>query len=180
MNPFIKPIGPVKKLTAFVLLFGMFVGFGLEQTQAQTQIELGPRLGFDIAGDVEEFFIGVDSRFTLSSFPVILNGAFDYYFVDNFDFWQLSANALYEFGVNNKSFTPYAGAGLSITHLSLDLDLGQFGGANASSTDLGLNIIGGTTFGVGNLKSFAQAQITFGDVDLFSIAGGILFSIGGG
>ena len=55
-NPFIKPIGPMKKFTAFVLLFGVFVGFGLEQTQAQTQIELGPRLGFDIAGDVEEFF----------------------------------------------------------------------------------------------------------------------------
>ena len=178
-DPFIKPVCTMKKLTAFVLLFGMFVGFGMQQAQAQTQIEIGPRLGFDIAGDVEEFFIGFDSRFGLASFPVILNGAFDYYFVDNVDFWQLSANALYEFGIDNQAFTPYAGAGLSITRVSADVGDALFG-ADASSTDLGLNAIGGAVFGVGKLKPFVQAQITFGDVDLFTIAGGILFTVGSG
>ena len=175
---FIKPVGLMKKLTAFVLLFGVFVGFGLEQAQAQTRIEIGPRLGFDIAGDVEEFFIGFDSRFTIPDFPVILNGNFDYYFVDNFDFWQLSANILYEFGVDNQSFAPYAGAGLSITRASADIGGGLFG-VDASSTDLGLNVVGGAIFGQSKLKPFAQAQLTFGDVDLFTIAGGLLFNVGG-
>lgn len=54
----IKPVGPMKKCTTFVVLFGLFVGFGLERAQAQTQIEIGPRLGFDLAGDVDLFTIG--------------------------------------------------------------------------------------------------------------------------
>ena len=177
--PFIKPVDLMKKLTAFVLLFGVFVGFGLEQAQAQTQIEIGPRAGFDLAGNVEEFFIGFDSRFALSNFPVLLNGTFDYYFVDGFDLWQLSFNALYEFGVDNQSFSPYAGAGIGISRVSSDLDQGVLGGIDDSTNDLGLNLIGGATFGVGNLKPFAQAQITFGDVELFALTGGLLFSIGG-
>lgn len=168
----------MKRLTALALLFGLFVGFGLQQARAQTKIELGPRIGFDLAGDVEEFFVGADSRFTFPSFPVILNGTFDYYFVDNFDFWQFSANALYEFGVDNQAFTPYAGAGLSVTRISVDIQ-GELFGFDASSTDVGFNIIGGASFGAGNLKPFAQAQITIGDVDLFALAGGLLFTIGG-
>ena len=178
-DPFIKPVCTMKKLTAFVLLFGMLVGFGVQQAQAQTKIQLGPRLGFDLAGNVEEFFLGADSRFVFPNFPVTLNGALDYYFADNFDIWQLSFNALYEFGVDNQSFTPYAGAGIGISRVSVDLDLGAFGGFDGSDTDFGLNLIGGATFGQGNLTPFAQAQITFGDVELFALAGGILFTIGG-
>ena len=168
----------MKKLTALVFVFGLFLGLGLQQAQAQAQIELGPRLGFDIAGDVEEFFLGVDSRFKFATFPVDLNGALDYYFADNFDFWQLSANALYEFGVDNEAFTPYAGAGLSITRVSVDIQ-GELFGFDASSTDFGVNLVGGAYFGAARLKPFAQAQITFGDVDLFTLAGGILFQVGG-
>ena len=175
-NPFIKPVRTMKKLTAFVLLFGVLMGFAMQQAQAQTQIDIGPRLGFDIAGDVEEFFIGFDSRFAFPSLPVSLNGSFDYYFDDVFDFWQLSANALYEFGVDNQTFTPYAGAGLGISRVSAGDGLFD---AEASETDLGLNVVGGAIFGVGSLKPFAQAQITFGDFDLFTIAGGILFTVGG-
>ena len=43
--PTIKPVDPMKKCTTFVVLFGLFVGFGLEQAQAQ--IEIGPRLGLE-------------------------------------------------------------------------------------------------------------------------------------
>jgi len=180
---FIKPVGLMKKFAAFVLLFGVFVGFGLEQARAQTQIEIGPRLGFDLAGDVEEFYIGADSRFTVGGLPVILNGVFDWYFLDDTflggtdvdaSFFQLSFNALYEFGLDNASFTPYAGAGIGLNRLSVSV-----GNVDDGDTELGVNLIGGATFGFGNLKPFAQAQISFGDVDLFTIAGGLLFSIGG-
>ena len=171
----------MKKLTAFVLLFGLFIGFGLEQAQAQ--IELGPRLGLDIAGDVEEFFLGADARFAVGGWPVLLNGVLDWYFVDdNFlgatdvdaSFLQLSFKALYEFGVDNETFTPYAGAGIGINRSSVSI-----GNVDDSNTELGVNIIGGATFGFGNLKPFAQAQLSFGDVELFTLAGGLLFSIGG-
>ena len=184
--PFIKPVDLMKKLTAFVLLFGVFVGLGLEQAQAQTQIEIGPRLGLDIAGDVEEFFIGADSRFAVAGLPVLLNATFDWYFVDepflqditgtdvDVSFFQLSFNALYEFGVDNETFSPYAGAGIGLNRSSVSV-----GNADASDTEFGVNLIGGATFGFGSLKPFAQAQISFGTPDLFTIGGGLLFSIGG-
>ena len=166
----------MKKLLSFVLVFGVCVVGGVDEARAQ--IEIGPRLGFDLIGDVEEFFVGVDGRLDLAALPVVLNGAFDIYLVEeNFDFWQLSFNALYEFGVANVAFSPYVGGGIGISRTSLDFNLGDFGN-DASDTDIGLNLIGGATFGFGSLKPFAQAQITFGDVDLLTIGGGLLFSIG--
>ena len=156
----------------------LFVVIGISTARAQTSFEIGPRVGFDLAGDVEELFLGADARIGVASLPVLLNGTFDYYLVDNYDLWQLSLNALYEFGVDNQAFTPYAGGGLGITRYSFDID-SEFVDLDTSSTDVGLNIIGGAIFELGNLKPFAQAQITFGDFDLFSIAGGLLFSIGG-
>ncbi len=155
----------MKKLLTVALVFGICGVVGLYEAQAQ--IEIGPRIGFDLSGDVEEFFIGVDGRLKLLVFPVILNGTFDLYLVEeNRDFSQLSFNVLYEFGMANVAFSPYVGGGIGISNTS-------------NNTDVGLNLIGGATFGFGNLKPFAQAQITFGDVDLFTIGGGLLFSIGG-
>ncbi len=166
----------MKKLLTFVLVFGVCVFGGLHEAQAQ--VKIGPRLGFDLTGDIEEFFVGVDTRLDLLALPVVLNGAFDIYLVDeNFDFWQLSFNALYEFGLANVAFSPYVGGGIGISRTSLDLDLGEFGN-DASDTDVGLNLIGGATFGFGSLKPFAQAQITVGDVDLLTIGGGLHFCIG--
>ncbi len=168
----------MKKLLSFVLVFGVCVIGGVDEARAQ--IEIGPRLGFDLTGDVEEFFVGVDARLDLPALPVVLNGAFDIYLVEeNLDFWQLSFNALYEFGIANVVFSPYVGGGIGISRTSRDFDLGVFGNLSPTShTDVGLNLIGGATFGFGSLKPFAQAQITFGDVDLLTIGGGLLFSIG--
>ncbi len=155
----------MKKLLTMALVFGLCGVVGLHEAQAQ--IEIGPRLGFDLSGDVEEFFIGIDGRLNLVALPVVLNAAFDLYLAEeNRDFSQLSFNALYEFGMANVAFSPYVGGGIGFSSTSND-------------TDVGLNLIGGATFGFGNLKPFAQAQITFGDIDLFTIGGGLLFSIGG-
>ena len=174
----IKPVSTMKKRLSFVLVFAVCLVGGMHEAQAQAQIEVGPHLGFDLAGDVEEFFIGVDGRVGVATLPVVLNGTFDFYFVEeNLDFWQLSFNALYEFGVANAAFDPYVGGGIGISRASLDLG-GDLFGNDASDTDVGLNFIGGATFGFGNLKPFAQAQITFGDVDLLTIGGGLLFGIG--
>jgi len=158
----------------------------IQQTaEAQTVIDIGPRIGIDVGGDVEDFYIGADGRFR-TGLPVIINTTFDYYFTEsNFSFWQVGGNALYEFSVSSASIVPYAGAGLSISRFGVDIppiDLGEFGsfGGSASSTDVGLNLIGGASFTAGSLRPFAQAQITVGDVDLFTIGGGLLFTISGG
>ncbi len=161
----------MKRLFACIALLVALMGAGAT-AQAQARIEIGPRAGFDLAGDVEEFFLGADGRLGLAVLPITLNAALDFYFPDGFDFFQLSLNALYEFGPNNRVFTPYAGLGLGFSRAS--------GGANfTDNTDVGLNLIGGAVLGTGNLRPFAQAQITFGDADLVTVAGGLLFRVGG-
>lgn len=147
-----------------LLLFFSSSAFG------QARLEIGPRVGFDIAGDIEELFIGIDARAEVAALPIQLNGAFDFYLTEeNVDFFQLSLNALYTFGVDNQMFTPYSGIGIAISRAQV----GDF-----DDTDVGFNLIGGARFGFGTLRPFAQAQITFGDVDVVTVAGGILFRIG--
>jgi hypothetical protein len=52
-----------------------------------------------------------------------------------------------------------------------------FGSFSASTTDVGLNLIGGAKFETGSLQPFAQAKINVGgDFTLFNIMGGLLFS----
>lgn len=168
----------VTRIGALVAILFLFVG--LNEAQAQTVIEVGPRAGFDIGGDVEELFIGAEGRIGLESLPVLINPAFDYYFAEeDVTIFQFSANALYKFGVDNQAFTPYAGAGIGFTRVSVDTEFDEVFGFDSSSTETGINLIGGAEFETGSLKPFVQAQITLGDIDLFTIGGGLLFPIGG-
>lgn len=167
----------VTRIGALVAVLFLFVG--ISNSQAQAVIEVGPRAGFDVGGDIEELFIGADGRIGLASLPVLINPAFDFYFTEeNLTVFQISGNALYEFGVDNQAFTPYAGAGIGFTRVSFDTEFEGFG-FDSSSTETGINIIGGAEFETGSLKPYVQAQITLGDVDLFTIGGGLLFGVGG-
>lgn len=145
-----------------------------EKAKAQTTFELGPRIGYEV-DDWESFFIGADARIGLAALPIAINPYFDYYFldVDNVSLVQLGANALYEFGIMNQVFTPYAGAGLAISRISYDIS-----GVD-NDTEMGLNLLFGSRFGFGQMRPFVQAQFTLGDADFFSLAGGLLFRIGG-
>lgn len=177
----------MRKLSVLTALLALFLLAVPQQADAQTSIEVGPRLGIDL-GDLEEFFIGADGRITSDALPVIINPAFDYYFVssgvDGVDVsaFTIDINALYEFGIDNQTFTPYAGGGLGIVRFSssteaVDTPFGGFGGVSASTTDVGLNLVGGAKFEAGNLQPFAQAKINVGgDFTLFNLMGGLLFS----
>lgn len=166
----------MKKATTCLLIL-LFAGLGVQEAKAQFQI--GPRIGYDFS-DIEHLFIGAEGRFTPGSIPVILNPVFDIYLTDdNYNFLQVSFNGLYEFGGNNGSLQPYAGAGISITRVSIDVEPTPFNGVDTSNTEVGVNLIGGATFSTGNLKPFAQLQVTVGDVDILSLAAGLLFTLGG-
>ncbi len=157
------------------LVFVLVVGISAAHGQG-IGVELGPKLGFDVAGDIEEPFIGVDARLT-TSLPVIINPVFDYYFTEgDLTIWHIGVNALFEFGIDNEMFTPYAGAGLGITRWSVDAEFRQF---DESDSSVGLNGVGGARFAVGNVNLFGQAQLTFGDFDVFALAVGALFALGG-
>ncbi len=160
------------------ILFLALMFSATPRAEAQARIDIAPRLGFDLVGDVEEFFLGVDARIGLVAVPVILNPAFDYYFTEgNRNVYQFSANVLYP--IRYPGMRPYLGGGIGISRISIERDGRQFGPFESSDTDVGLNFIGGVVFRTGNLRPFVQGQITFGDLDLFTVAGGLLFRLGG-
>lgn len=164
----------MRKSLILSTLFALLLLAAPQQADAQTSVEIGPRIGID-AGDIEELFIGAEGRIITDALPVVLSPAFDFYFVDSGvdgvdqSIFTIDFNALYEFGVDNQAFTPYAGGGLGIVRASSD--------PGDSSTDAGLNIVGGARFETGNLKPFVQAKINVGgDFTLFGVMGGLLFS----
>lgn len=157
------------KRFAYIAAF-LLLGFGFTaQTtaQAQTIVKVGPRIGIPV-GDVSDFggdlFIGGDVRFITEALPVVPNVSYDYYMGFDESLYAIDLNGLYEFGVNNASFTPYAGGGLGITGSSND-------------TELGFNLAGGVRFLIDPIEPFVQVNTTFGsDLTRTGVAGGILFS----
>ena len=172
----------MKSLSLLAVLLALVVAIHPQQAHAQPTVEVGPRVGLDL-GDIEEGFIGADARIATEALPVLINPAVDFYFVDSGvegvdqSIFAIDINALYPFGVDNQAFTPYAGGGLGIVRSSVDVDAGAFGSTGESTTDVGLNLVGGAVFQAGTLKPFAQAKINVGgDVTLFNVMGGLLFS----
>ena len=164
----------------FVAVLGLSFLMSAPTWAQGVSFEVGPRIGYDL-GDVEDLFLGADARIGIPTLPVVINPTFDYYFVDVVDFYQFSVNALYDITSGAlPNMSPYVGAGLGIANTSVDevdTPLGSFGGG--SSTDIGINLIGGASVQAGGFKPFAQVQVTLGDPDLITVAVGTLFSLGG-
>lgn len=141
-------------------------------------VDVGVRLGTDIAGDIEDEFLGVDARIGLPTLPVVLNPAFDYYFrPEGVDFYQFSANALLSVNMAAlPTIAPYVGGGLGIARRSQDATSQR---AGFSDTDIGINLIGGGAVSVGSLKPFAQLQLTLGNPDLVTVAIGVHVKVSG-
>ncbi len=171
MNRIIPVVGTIALLSLSIA--PAFAQFG-------PTVDVGIRLGTDIAGDVEEEFLGVDARISLPTLPVVLNPAFDYYFTPSgTDFYQFSANALLSVNMAAlPTIAPYVGGGLGIARSSADV---SSPGANGtfSDTDIGINLIGGGAVSVGSLKPFAQLQLTLGNPDLVTVAIGVHVKVSG-
>src|SRR5690606_5443477 len=110
----------------------------------------------------------------------------DYFFLEDVDIiseeysqslFKFTANAIYEFGIDNQAFTPYAGGGLAITRYSAEYDAGAFGSVDASDTNVGLNVMGGAYFGSGSMRPFAQLYLTLGDGSTVGATAGLLFAL---
>lgn len=183
------------RILPLILIIGL-----LPAALAKGQIQLGVRGGYnldafsDSGAEDGAFTLGGEARLGLNGLPIVLNPGADYYFngIDNTTVWQFDANVLYPISHNNMTFTPYVGAGLGVTRVSFDPDTGLFGrliNDKSSESDIGLNVLGGATFGFGAIRPFAEAQITMGDHLAFmnrngdggpgyALIGGILFKIG--
>lgn len=148
--------------------------------QAQTEVSIGPRLGIPVGdlADGSSVFFGAEARVDSEALPVVANGSFDYYLTesDNVSYIAVDLNALYEFGVDNQAFTPYAGGGLAITRVSFDSD-SEFV-ESSSDTEIGLNLAGGARFPLGSIEPFVQLNATLGgDAQRLGLTGGLLFAL---
>ncbi|PSQ93551.1 MAG: hypothetical protein BRD52_00940 [Bacteroidetes bacterium SW_4_67_19] len=91
------------------------------QARGQAQIELGPRVGYEI-DQLNAFALGGDVRVSTAALPVQLNGSVDYFFLDDASFsdgagnsleasqnlLKFAVNGLFQFGIDNQYFTAAA------------------------------------------------------------------------
>lgn len=161
-----------------IILTALFFVVALpSETQAQTNFQIGPRVGIDV-GDIEDPFIGVDARITSMQLPVVINPTFDYYLVgDGQTFWSLSTNLLYDFGPEDTPLSFYGGAGLGIYRFSFEGDVADLP-FREGSTDVGANFLFGAMLPSPSFTPFAELQYTpifsDGSPTLFGLKGGIL------
>lgn len=173
--------------TLFVTLL-LFMGIALAPpAKAQSDVLVGPRIGVPL-GDMSDlnatFFVGADLRITTESLPVIVNPTFDFFLFDSPEGvdqtgFAIDLNALYDFGIDNEVFTPYAGGGLGITRYSASFQDSNFGGFgfDGGTTEVGLNLVGGARLMLDPVAPFLQLNATVGgDISRLGIAGGVLFS----
>ena len=83
-------------------------------------------------------------------------------------YWEINADGLYTFPLEEYSFTPWALVGVNIAHWSVGRD--AFERPSVEDTELGINLGGGLTFGSGPFRPFAGVKI-----ELDGGRGGVLF-----
>jgi len=139
------------------------------------QVAFGPQLSF--GGDTD---LGIGGRVlanveSLEHWDFI--GTFDVWFPDDdggtdVSAWEINGNLAYNFVVENSELNPYAGAGLSIFHISVESD-GP--GPDFDDTDLGLNLFGGLKFPGESITPFVEVRAVLEAADQVVVTGGILF-----
>ena len=162
----------MKKLLGLLLLAVVAV-----PAQAQIALEIGPRVGVNVGDEVGDTFVGVDARAGVVALPVDLNGSFDYYLgQENTNFWHLHLGALYALEFPGVPAAPYVGAGLGIQRFSIDYENDIL--EDVGNSEVGIDLVGGASFDLGVLKPFAQAGISVGGYDVYTLSAGLLFSLG--
>jgi opacity protein-like surface antigen len=92
----------------------------------------------------------------------------------NLTYWEINGNVAYRIPGVRGTLAPYVGGGLSIAHASVEIP----GFASGSTTDLGLNLLAGTTFRVkSTMIPFAEARGTVGGGEQLVISGGLRFRL---
>jgi hypothetical protein len=147
---------------------------------AQAQIGLGGQL--NIADDAD-LGIGVRGTFPLpTTMPLEIIGSFDYFFPStgvagiDVDYWELNANIVYVFPIPSTTVAPYAGTGLNYAHASVSVP--ELPGMSVSNSDVGLNILGGAKFKVGQVTPFGEFRVELGGGEEFVITGGVMMTVG--
>jgi hypothetical protein len=104
-----------------------------------------------------------------------LNGQFSAaWFVDACDFdctyFEFTPAAFVPFSGEN--VVPFAGAGINVSHASIDT---PFENADVSNTEVGIALLGGLFFPIGNLTGQGEGRITIGGSQQLLLSFSVLF-----
>ena len=148
---------------------------------AQAQIGLGAQLNW---GDDVDLGVGVRGTYTLpTTFPLEVIGSFDYFFpsvgVSGIDvnYWEINANVVYLFSISSAVVAPYAGTGLNFAHASVSST--EFLDTSVSDSEMGLNILGGAKFNLGQVMPFGELRVELGGGEEFIFTAGAMVTVGG-
>lgn len=156
---------------------------------ADTGVQVGARSGIQLLDDAElrsgnAFSLGLEARFSFELSPLIVELTFDNFFVEDRTLFQVGANALYDLPVGLSFLFPYVGVGVGATRFAMPETAGPpVMGGDSNGARLGMNVVGGVRFehvALPVVRPFAQAMLSVGPIDLFTVVGGILFELTGG
>lgn len=146
------------------------------QARQTRSVRLGPQLSY---GSSSKLGLGGRLHANLRSPDrLVIIGAFDWFFPDegrgeDRTYWELNGNVAYRFKIEGTTaVAPYAGGGLNVAYSSRRPD---GGGDGSSSTDLGVNLLGGTLFGSGPVLPFFELRVELAGGEQFVLTGGVLF-----
>jgi hypothetical protein len=138
---------------------------------------LGPQIGF--ATNNLNLFIGAQFSYPVAN-QFDIYPSFQYYFPSNS--YGAFGVSVHVFDLNfegrywPKLHTPnaglYVGGGLNWTHASASA-----GGVSASSSEVGLGLLGGWDFKAVSWRPFAQMHIVIGNADRIEFGGGVNFKL---
>src|SRR5687768_2239938 len=153
------------------MAIALAIGAGSASAQRfGAQLNWGNDFDFGVGARVE---LGMPNLFT-SSGPLSrtsLVGSFDYFFPDcggDCSYWEINGNLTIP--ITASGVDPYVGAGLNVARFSVDV-----AGADASNTELGLNLLGGINFGLGRVAAFGEGRVEIGGGEQFVLTFGIKF-----
>lgn len=131
------------------------------------------KVGGGIIYGTEVEAIGIQAGGKYAFTPEI-SGAADFaiYFPDNYDWWELNANAHYHF-FDEDNIKVYGLGGLN--YATLSVDFGDFG--SASNSELGLNLGGGAEFAVDFADIYTELKYVLGNADQLALSAGLRFDI---
>ncbi|HUH13581.1 MAG TPA: hypothetical protein VMK65_10740 [Longimicrobiales bacterium] len=162
--------------TLMVVPMFALVGFVMA-APAQSQVGFGAQVSY-----ASDFDLGIGARavFGLGSMLGQTTGRLatlqgivsaDFFMPDcdpaDCSYIEVNGNGVLPIALEGSALSPYVGAGLNFARIS-----SEFGGQSHSSSEIGLNILGGTYFGMGGMNLFGEAR--------YELAGGeqLVFSLG--
>ncbi len=156
--------------------------------RAEAQFSLLPYIGYNIE-DGFGFLVGIGAEFVapfdINNLDLSIAPSVEYVSTDDFNgggatsnistsYIQINGDVIAKFAPNG-SIAPFAGAGLAYGIYSASSD-----GFDASSSDLGLNLLGGVSFpgALGFAEPYVNGRLTLINGSAISIIGGLRIPLG--